>query len=386
VMHNDSLIYYYHQGADSTTTGGIASGSKTFSAALMLRLVQQGIIGLDDSIAQYYPFATALGKGSITLRQLFAHTSGLSGSTNYNSDGTITLQQSADSILANDALIYTPIGSQFSYTGEDQQVAGAAAELAAGMPWDTLFHTQLAVPLGLHATYFYLSSPDNPRIAGGIKSSAADMLRFGQFILHNGKNAQGVQVVDSTLMQELWKDQTHRAFQVASPYPNSIPNNNPYHADTVYYGLGTWLDIYNPVHAYQEQISADGAFGAIIWINRCTNMTGVFLTFLPSLGINTHAVQWQAMDVFRNAVPFECYTPADVAVTNEHAFPLLYPNPASAYIYAPCPTGYRIFDATGQLITTNPQPATGIDIRHLHPGVYVLKTRDRAYRFVKVDE
>ena len=86
VAHSDSLIYYYNRGADSLSTGGIASCSKTFSAALMLRLVQEGAIDLNDSIAQYYPFTSANEKGSMTLRQLFAHVSGLSGSTSYNSD------------------------------------------------------------------------------------------------------------------------------------------------------------------------------------------------------------------------------------------------------------------------------------------------------------
>lgn len=329
VMHNDSLIYYYNRGADSLTTGGIASCTKTFSAALMLRLVQEGTIHLDDSIAQYYPFTTALGKGAITLRQLFAHTSGLSGSTQFNASTNINLQQSADSILTNDVLTYTPIGTKFLYTGEDQQVAGAAAELAAGMSWNNLFETKIAQPLGLDTTYFYLTTPNNPRVAGGIKTNSVDMLRFGQFILHNGKNSQGLQVVDSVLMQELWQDQTNHAFQVASPYPNSIPNNNPYNADTIYYGIGTWLDIFNPAQQYQEQISADGAFGGIIWVNRCTNMTGVFLTFLPSLGTTTHPVQWQIMDIFRNAVPFTCYTTTQVnEIQNINSNFIIYPNPA----------------------------------------------------------
>lgn len=329
VLHNDSLIYYYHQGADSLTTGLIASCSKTFSAALMLRLVQEGTINLDDSIAHYYPFATSLGKGSMTLSNLFAHVSGLSGTTNYNSDASINLQQSADSILINDALSYVPIGTKFRYTGEDQQVAGAAAELAAGMSWDSLFEIKIAQPLGLDTTYFSLTTPTNPRVAGGLKTNSVDMLRFGGFILHNGKNKQGIQVVDSIYMQELWQDQTNRAFQISSPYPNSPQNNNPYSADTIYYGIGTWLDIYNPTHQYQEQISADGAFGGIIWINRCTNMVGVFLTFSPSFYSSTNPVEYQAMDIFRNAVPFTCYTITRVRENNNNNSMIsIYPNPA----------------------------------------------------------
>jgi CubicO group peptidase (beta-lactamase class C family) len=313
VTHNDSLIYYYHQGGDSSTTGEIASATKTMSAALMLRLVQEGVIGLDDSIATYYPFASALGKGGITLRQLFAHVSGLDGSTQYNSDASITLQQSADSILTVDSLQYKPVGTIFHYTGEDQQVVGAAAELAARMSWDSLFDIKIAQPLGLGSTTFRLTSPANPRVAGGMQSSAADMLRFGRFVLHNGRNQQGVPVVDSAWMQELWKDQTNHARQEGSPMPYHLAYNNPYNADTVYYGVGTWLDIYNPTHQYQEQISADGAFGAIIWINRCANTAGVFLTFGPSEYGRTYPVEYQAMDMFRTAVPFACYQQATAA-------------------------------------------------------------------------
>lgn len=308
VMHNDSLVYYYHQGADSTTTDDIASCTKTFSAALMLRLAQDGTIRLNDSIAMYYPFTTALGKGKITLRQLFAHVSGLDGNTNYNASNSITLQQSGDSILRNESLIYTPIGTKFSYTGEDQQAAGAAAEKAAGIAWDSLFKVKIAQPLGLTNTTYTRTTAANPRIAGGISSNAADMMRFGQFILHNGENASGTQVVNAIRMQELWRDQTNHALQVNSPYPNSPTNNNPYGADTIYYGLGTWLDIYNPTHSYQEQISGDGAFGAIIWVNRCTNTTGVFMTFAPTLYGTAYKTEYKAMDLIRAQFPFTCYT------------------------------------------------------------------------------
>ncbi len=375
VMHNDSLIYYYNRGADSLTTGGIASCTKTFSAALMLRLVQERVIDLDDSIAQYYPYTTAIGKGAITLRQLFAHTSGLSGSTDYNANNKITLQQSADSILMVDTLLYIPIGTKFRYTGEDQQVAGAAAELAAGISWDSLFDAKIAQPLGLSSTFFSATTPSNPRVAGGIRSNAADMMRLGQFILHNGKNQQGAQVVDSVLMQELWKDQTNHALQMGSPYPYSPAANNPYNADTIYYGVGTWLDIYNPVHQYQEQISADGAFGGIIWINRCTNMTGVFMTFIPSLIASTQKIQAPAMDIFRNAVPFNCYSSTGWAKAQINEIKM-YPNPATTNLLLDIPTTrtFKIYiiNIVGTVVKSEGN-LKNLDVSTLTPGVYYLK-------------
>lgn len=380
VMHNDSLVYYYHQGGDSTTLGGIASCSKTLSAAVMLRLVQEGTIRLDDSIAHYYPYTTSIGKGGITLRQLFAHTSGLQGNTDYNSDASITLQQSADSILTVEPLIYGPSGTKFRYTGEDQQVAGAAAELAAGISWDSLFSSKLARPLGLNNTSFYITTPSNPRVAGGIRTSAADMLRFGQFVLHNGKSAQGVQVVDSVLMQELWKDQTNHALQISSPAPFHPVNNNPYNADTMFYGLGSWLDIYNPTQQYQEQISADGAFGGLLWINRCTNTVGMFLTFLPSLYPNTYTTEYAAMDIFRNSFPFTCYSIATGINEQEDETTSfkLYPNPAQQSFTVELPSGtfkIQVADLTGRIMLEEKalSNTTHINCNNLLNGVYLVQ-------------
>jgi len=298
----------------------------------------------------------------------------------------ITLQQSADSILRNDVIQYSPIGSGFRYTGEDQQVAGAAAELAAGVSWATLFEEKLAQPLGLASTGFYLTTPTNPRIAGGIRTNAADMMRFGKFILHNGKNGDGIQVVDSLLLQELWKDQANRAGQFGSPYPNGEPFNNPYNADTVYYGLGTWLDIYNPVTGFQEQISADGAFRGIIWVNRCTNMVGVFLTFLPSLYVLTGETQSRAMDIFRNAVPDLCNTLTQTQEINQkESMILVYPNPSNAFIHLRLPdqnpVTIELANTLGQTIFAGSNQKF-IDISNFPAGIYFLKAEAHNFREV----
>jgi CubicO group peptidase (beta-lactamase class C family) len=380
VVQGDKLIYYYNRGgADSLTTGLIASATKTMSGTMILRLAQEGVLRLDDPIEKYYPFALALGKGKITIRQLFAHTSGLAGSTNFNSNANITLQQSADSIIRKNNLIYAPIGTKFSYTGEDQQVAGAIAELAARMRFDSLFDTKIGKPLGLRNTTFALTTPSNPRVAGGISSSATDMIRFGQFVLNNGKNNRGKRVVDSIWMQELWKDQTNRALQVSSPYPNKPTNNNPYNQDTIYYGFGSWLDIYNPMRRYQEQISADGAFGGIIWINRCTNTVGVFLTFLPSNFNATYPIQYKVMDIFRTTVPFNCYQTTRINEVESADFTVkIYPNPASNQVTIVSDAAFEkvsIFNVVGENLATISTQSKfyDLDISFLSKGIYFIK-------------
>jgi CubicO group peptidase (beta-lactamase class C family) len=72
VKQNDSLIYYKALGKyDSSSAALIASTSKTFSAAVILHLVSQGIISLGDSIGKYIPYASQFGHGDCTIQQCF---------------------------------------------------------------------------------------------------------------------------------------------------------------------------------------------------------------------------------------------------------------------------------------------------------------------------
>src|ERR1700746_3229106 len=134
VKQGDSLIYYKALGGfDSTSTGLIASVSKTFSAAVILHLVSQGTMSLNDTLGQYLPIATMNGKGGCTIRQLFSHTAGWPGQDttmgSYVENGSITLLQCADSIITNIPYDYVP-GTHFEYGGVSMQLAGAAAQIA----------------------------------------------------------------------------------------------------------------------------------------------------------------------------------------------------------------------------------------------------------------
>ncbi len=70
----------------------IASVSKAYSAAVALRLVQDGRLGLDDTIARR-PLSLPAAWGAVTVRQLLGHTSGLPDYT--RSDGFARHAQSA---------------------------------------------------------------------------------------------------------------------------------------------------------------------------------------------------------------------------------------------------------------------------------------------------
>ena len=62
--------------AKAETVDRTASIGKQFTAALVLLLVERGLLKLDDPIARYFEFAPA-ARDKITLRRLLTHTSGI---------------------------------------------------------------------------------------------------------------------------------------------------------------------------------------------------------------------------------------------------------------------------------------------------------------------
>lgn len=133
LQHNQVI---YQQGFGDKTPASIvptASAGKTVSAAVIMALVDQGLLDLNSTAGTYYPgFATG-DKALVNLRQLMAHTSGISAEAqNYLNLTNITLQQCVQLITNNDTLDNGPPGTKFAYGGASLQVAGGMAELTAG--------------------------------------------------------------------------------------------------------------------------------------------------------------------------------------------------------------------------------------------------------------
>lgn len=84
ISHNDSIIYSKSVGyadvqnslkTNSDTKFRIGSLTKTFTAALVLKAVEESKLKLDDSLAVYYPQIKNANR--ITIRQLLEHRSGI---------------------------------------------------------------------------------------------------------------------------------------------------------------------------------------------------------------------------------------------------------------------------------------------------------------------
>ena len=184
----------------------IASATKWMSAALVARLVDQGRLHWDDTLASHVP-GVPTDKANLTLRQLFSMTSAIPGGDIRNpspclADRGTTLAACAAEILQL-PLTGTP-GTVMDYGGNAMQVAGHLVERATGERWSELFRHEVAAPLSLSNTnYWYFAGIDtsNPRIAGGMYSTAGDYMNLLLMWQAHGK-AAGRRLLDAATLTQ----------------------------------------------------------------------------------------------------------------------------------------------------------------------------------------
>jgi D-alanyl-D-alanine carboxypeptidase len=148
-----------HKGAPRPTDHmRIASVAKAFSGAVALNLVRAGKLGLDDTIAQRLAGIPAAW-GSVTVRQLLNHTSGLPDYTQSkgfakqaedNPRGYVPPQTIIDWVRA-EPLEFSP-GSSYEYSNTDNIVVGLIAEAVTGGTYSEALKQIVFGPAGLRQT------------------------------------------------------------------------------------------------------------------------------------------------------------------------------------------------------------------------------------------
>ena len=152
-----------------------ASVTKTFTAASILRLVEEGRLGLDDPIARHLPaeYDAALREGgyatdSITIRHLLTHTSGLH---DYATDERYyaavlgdpmhrwTRMEQVRASLTWSRPRFAP-GTDYHYSDTGYILLGEIIERLSGQPMAQAFRTLLGFErLGLDETYMETLEP-----------------------------------------------------------------------------------------------------------------------------------------------------------------------------------------------------------------------------------
>ena len=179
----------------------IASMTKAITSVGVLKLWEEGKIGLDDPISKYIPkfenievlesfnsedtsYTSKISSKKITIRQLLTHTSGIGygfidGNKSIKSiyhkrkqsfmkngvlcfcDEDITIGETIEN-LADVPLHHEP-GERFTY-GIGLDVLGYMIEIVSGKKLDEFFRDEIFTPLEMNDTYFYLPKEKENRL------------------------------------------------------------------------------------------------------------------------------------------------------------------------------------------------------------------------------
>lgn len=156
--------------ATATTRFRIGSVTKQFTAALIMRLVEQKKVGLDDALGDHVPDFPLQGK-KVTLRMLLNHTSGI---PNYTDVGEAWQKANPLELSHADLLAFVagkPFdfepGTDWRYDNTGYYLLGMVLEKVHGKPFAAVLRDEIATPLGLADTMYDVQSDVIPRRAQG---------------------------------------------------------------------------------------------------------------------------------------------------------------------------------------------------------------------------
>ncbi|MEU5887778.1 serine hydrolase domain-containing protein [Streptomyces sp. NPDC047461] len=158
-------------GPDENVQYRIGSITKTFTAVLVLRLRDEGLLDLGDPLEKHLP---GTGAGEATIAELLAHTAGLAAESPgpwwERSPGS--LRPELTDVLGEQPFLH-PGGRRFHYSNPGYTLLGALVEKLRGAPWEDVLRREVLEPLGLDSTS---AQPRAPHAGGWAVHPWADVM------------------------------------------------------------------------------------------------------------------------------------------------------------------------------------------------------------------
>lgn len=158
-------------GPDGNVQYRIGSISKTFTAVLVMRLRDEGLLDLADPLEKHLPGTRV---GEVTIAQLLSHTGGLGAETPgewWERTPGSTRPELAD-VLGEEPFRNVP-GSRFHYSNPGYTLLGSVIEALRGRPWEEALRSEVLEPLGLDRTS---AAPQAPHAGGWAVHPWADVM------------------------------------------------------------------------------------------------------------------------------------------------------------------------------------------------------------------
>ncbi len=230
--------------------------SQWFTAALVMKMVEEGTISLDDKVGKYLPIFPKWMKGYITIRHCLNHTTGIQGdrtgaSKLLQKKNFTTLEEEVNYYAEKRDIEKNP-GEWFIYNRMGPTIAGRVLEVATKKKFDRLIQEKLFRPMGFRLTSFTNFTSAISPFDGG-KSTPAELMGFLSMLLNKGIYL-GKQILSEASVNELFKIQTGEAYNRYTP---------PFFTGFSY-GLCSWIE-----NKDRTVVNCNAQNGPFVWIDFC---------------------------------------------------------------------------------------------------------------------
>ncbi|MFO0434948.1 MAG: serine hydrolase [Sphingobacteriaceae bacterium] len=358
---------------------GIGSNTKLFTGVLILKLAENNIINLDDSLHQHLPNFNNINP-NITIRQLLNHTSGIADVNN--------VVGYTDSILTNPNRIFTPTevmtwvgpplfpaGTSWSYCNTNYILAGMIAESATGQSFGKLLRDSVLSPLQLDSIFLGLYDSILFPIAhpwqGGI-----DKYSTPRKSLHSVAWSSGAMYSTSGEMAQWYKALMN----------GQVLNQNSFNELTTFVGSGNY-----GIGLYSTNVLGRTVWqhGGTIWGGYNSSMvydttTGIIISILINQNpAQAFQVSIQLLSTLINyPIGLTENTIIDKLIT-------VYPNPTNGLVHIEIPdqtiANIKVYNMQGQIIKETTE--SRLDLSSYSNGMYFLKAQTKkgiySYKLIK---
>lgn len=202
-----AIVFVSYHGRDAVVTVGsprpsanerfpVGSITKSFTATIVLQLVQEKKLRLNGTLGHYLPGVVRHGN-AITIRELLQHRSGLRNYTNSAFASALSAPSTRPidvlRVVGSKPLEFEP-DLQWEYSNTNYIALGLIIEKVTGHSYSDELTLRILKPLGLRATSLATGrEPTDPALriptpnlawaAGGILSDAKDLARFYSALL-----------------------------------------------------------------------------------------------------------------------------------------------------------------------------------------------------------
>ena len=352
---------------------GIGSNTKLFTGVLILKLAENNLINLDDSLYQYLPPLKYVNP-NITIRQLLNHTSGLDDVTN--------ITGYPDSMLTNPNRIFTPgelltwigpplfaPGTDWNYCNTNYLLAAMIAESRTGRTYAQLLRDSILKPLNLDSTFLDVYESVLYPVAhpwqGGVNN-----ISIPRKSINSAAWAAGAMYSTSGEMAQWY----HALMDGKVLHPNSLKEMTTF-VGSGNYGIGISKAIINGRTVWQHGGTIWGGYNSSMMYDTASRV--IVCVLINQLPAQAHQVAAQIISaIFNNATNLS-------ENVEEKVLSIPYPNPCNDMVQLDIPEQelieINVVSYAGQLMMKSTE--NRFLISDLPSGIYFLNIQTKHRNF-----